>query len=192
MKDKTAERNKAVPKFVYWIIIAIFLFSFLFVIPGPLRARISSGLASHRARSRLESISLPPEMRVIEIYETVYITSSSCYMGEAYLLGSTALDEKGVERFYDDFFSNWDWRIKKYDTPAYPRFTVYNPGKTGFERPIEGISISKCDEECVSSHDFSRATINDALESHDSIYLIRAWFEPYEVRYNLCWCCSGG
>jgi hypothetical protein len=193
MKDETANSNKTVPKFVYLVLIVIFLYFFMFVIPSLLRARISSSLASYRARNRLELVSIPAEMHVIDIYNAGNITSNLCYKGGAYLLGGTNLNEKEIEEFYVKFFSDWNWRIDdRFDSPPYPYFVVFSPAKDGYGRPREGVSIRKCDEECVSSHKFAETAINEARKDYESLYLIETWLLPYEIGENLCWCCSGG
>jgi len=163
----------------------------MFVIPGPLRTWIGSHLANYRAQNRLESISIPPEVQVVDMYNESYVTSNSCYMGESYLLSGTNLDEKEVGKFYVDFFSGWNWRIyDRWDSHSY--LTVSGLGQDEWGRSIEGAFVKKCDEECISNYNFDKGAINNAMKKYNSLYLINTHYLPYEIRGNLCFCCSGG
>jgi hypothetical protein len=173
----------------FLVLCVIFLCLF---IPTMLRARISAGLASYRARIRLQNLPIPAEMQKIDAYNAGDINSIACYLGEAYLLAGTDLDVSDIENFYEDSFAEWNWKVRNEFDSASPYFGVYRETKTYSGRAVEGISIRKCDHECMSSYNFPETIIQDALKKYKSIYVINTWFVPYEVRGHLCWCCSGG
>ncbi|MBI5825496.1 MAG: hypothetical protein HZB18_15815 [Chloroflexi bacterium] len=178
-------------KFVYLTLGTVFLCAF-FLFLTALRAQVSSNLAKYRVQIKLQIIPMPDKMKEIASYSFGNINSISCYLGEAYLLAGTALEINDIQGFYEGYFSQQDWDVSVTSDPlAYSFFSATSKQKMSAGRAVEGITIRKCDEECLKNYEFPDKSIKEAAE-FKNILVVRTWFVPYEIRGNLCWCCSGG
>jgi len=167
-------------------------FLLLLVSPTRVRALISSNIANLRTLTLIQKVSLPSGMDELASYTMGDIDNGSCYQGYSAVLVGTNLDTESVASFYQSFFNDWDFIVENKLASEYPSFHVLSKQKTEYGRSIEGISISPCDQKCLSRQDFPEEITSTASEKYDNLYIIAAWHIPFEIRSNLCWCCSGG
>jgi hypothetical protein len=171
-----------------YLILVVVLLCVFFLVMFP---HISLGLAKYLA---YKIAPMPGGVHEISSYNVGNHKGVSCYMGEAYLMAGSNLDVKDVQELYVEYFPQKNWNVEvTQGSPDsdYRFFLAVSKQKTFDGIAIEGITINKCSEDCLSRYEFSEDAINEA-KKYRNILVLETWFIPYEVRQNVCWCCSGG
>ncbi|RPJ22423.1 MAG: hypothetical protein EHM33_23565 [Chloroflexi bacterium] len=134
---------------------------------------------------------MPDGMQKITSFSIGDIDRPSCYSGEAYAFAATDLSTNEIANFYQEYFAERDLDLTSRLNERF-YFAATSKQKADAGRAVEGFAIQICGDECLARYEFSKSTIVDAQKEFKDVYVLYTWFVPYEVRDNLCWCCSGG